>query len=293
MSLGMAGIASAHNPESITCSNCKAWNEPQAPFQVYGNTYYVGTRELSAILVTGPKGHVLLDAALPQSAPLIEQNIKTLGFKLEDVKLILNSHAHFDHAGGIAALQRKSGALVATSAHGAQVLKDGAIGKDDPQYEEPAFSFPRVAAVESVRDGETLKAGGIELTAHLTPGHTPGSTTWTWKSCEAGRCLDVVYADSLTAVSQDGYRYTGGNGAPDVAGLFGQSIDKVGALKCGVLLTTHPGASGILERQAARTAANNPFIDAAACRALATKARANLAKRVATERSEQAAASPK
>ena len=288
----LAGYASAHSPDAITCSSCKAWNEPQQPFQVYGNTYYVGTRELSAILVTSPKGHVLLDAALPPSAPLTEQNIKTLGSKLEDVKLILNSHAHFDHAGGIAALQRKSGAVVAASAHGAKVLMAGQIGKDDPQYEEPAFSYPRIAAVEPVRDGEVLKAGTIDITAHMTPGHTPGSTTWTWKSCEANRCLDVVYADSLTAVSLGSYRYTGGNGAPDVAGLFGQSIDEVGALKCDVLLTTHPGASEILERQAARKPANNTFIDAGACRALAAKARANLAKRISQERSDRAAGAP-
>ncbi|RJG10678.1 subclass B3 metallo-beta-lactamase [Massilia cavernae] len=283
-----AGIAFAHNPGNIACSSCKAWNEPQQPFQVYGNTYYVGTRELSAILVTSPQGHVLLDGALPQSAPLIEQNIKSLGFRLEDVKLILNSHAHFDHAGAIAALQRKSGAAVATSAHGAKVLMDGQIGKDDPQYEEPAFSYPRVAAVEPVRDGETLKAGAIDVTAHMTPGHTPGSTTWTWKSCDAGRCLDVVYADSMTAVSLGSYRYTGGNGGPDVSKLFKASIDKVGALKCDVLLSTHPGASGIMERLAARTPANNTFIDAGACRAFASKAQAKLAERIASEMRDNA-----
>jgi metallo-beta-lactamase class B len=279
----------AHGPApdeaAIECGSCVGWNKPQAPFKVYGNTWYVGTGELSAILVTSPKGHVLLDGALPQSASLIEQNIKALGFRIEDVRLILNSHAHFDHAGGIAALQRKSGAVVAASAHGAQVLRNGTIGKDDPQYEAATpFHSPKVVRVREVRDGEALTAGGITVTAHMTPGHTPGSTSWTWRSCEAGRCLDVVYADSLTAVALDGFRFTGGDGRPDVSALFKASIDKVGALKCDVLLTTHPGASGIMKKLAARDAAHNPFVDAGACRELAAGAQAKLAARIVAER---------
>lgn len=290
--LSVAAWSSAHGPApdeaAIKCSSCVSWNQPQAPFKVYGNTWYVGTSELSAILVTSPQGHVLLDGALPQSAPLIEQNIKRLGFRIEDVRLILNSHAHFDHAGGIAALQRKSGAVVAASVHGAQVLRNGTIGKDDPQYEAATpFHSPKLVQVREVRDGEALRGGAITVTAHLTPGHTPGSTSWTWQSCEGGRCLDVVYADSLTAVSLDGFRFTGGNGRPDVSPLFKASIDKVGALKCDVLLTTHPGASGIMKKLAARDAAHNPFVDSGACRALAADAQAKLGARIAVERSDQ------
>jgi len=200
--------AMAHNGE-MHCSHCKEWNVAQKPFKIYGNTWYVGTAELSALLVTSPEGHILLDGALPQSAPLIEANIKALGFRMEDVKLILNSHAHFDHAGGIARLARASGATVVASAHGAKVLEDGDIGKDDPQY-DPTFDsrIEKIAAVRSVADGATVRVGTLALTAHLTPGHTPGSTTWTWNACENQRCLDIVYADSLNAAAEGSFRFS-------------------------------------------------------------------------------------
>lgn len=285
LALGLATALTLSGPASA------AWNDPQQPFNVFGNTWYVGTAELSAILITSPQGHVLLDGAVPESAPFIEKNIRALGFKVEDIKLILNSHAHIDHAGGIAALQVASGAVVAASAHGAQVLRDGTIGKDDPQYTPvKPDHFPKVAQVKAVREGEALTAGAISVTAHMTPGHTPGSTTWTWQSCEGAKCLAVVYADSVTAVSQGDYRFSGGKGAADVSTLFKASIDKIGALKCDVLLTTHPGASGILEKLAAKTAAQNPFINASACRDLASRAHAMLAARLATERGEKWAA---
>ena len=181
-----AASAQAQSPmaASVDCSFCKQWNQPQKPFKVYGNTYYVGTKELSAMLITSPKGHILLDGALPQSAPLIAASIKALGFRLRDIKLILNSHAHFDHGGGIAALQQLTGAQVAASVHGARVLEEGEVGNDDPQYDtvKPMRS-PKVAKVRGVADGETVQLGTLAVTAHLTPGHTPGSTTWTWKSC--------------------------------------------------------------------------------------------------------------
>lgn len=267
-----------------------AWNDPQKPFNVFGNTWYVGTKELSAILVTSPQGHVLLDGAVPESAPFIEKNIRELGFKVEEIKLILNSHAHIDHAGGIAALQRASGAVVAASAHGAQVMRDGTTGKDDPQFTaEKPDHYPQVAQVRVVGDGEVLKAGAISVTAHMTPGHTPGSASYSWKSCDGAKCLAVVYADSLTAISLGDYRYLGGNGAPDVSKRFQTSIDRIGALKCDVLLTTHPSASGMMEKLAARTAAQNPFINDGACRELASRANAGLATRLATERGEKPA----
>lgn len=283
--LAMAAVLASSTPAFA------AWNDPQRPFNVFANTWYVGTKELSAILVTSPQGHILLDGAVPESAPLIEKNIRELGFRVEDIKLILNSHAHIDHAGGIAALQRASGAVVAASAHGAQVLRDGTIGKDDPQYTTVnPFHFPKVAQVKAVRDGEVLKAGAISVTAHMTPGHTPGSTTWTWQSCDGAKCLDVVYADSVTAVSLGDYRFSGGKGAADISTLFKASIDKIGALKCDVLLTTHPGASGIMEKLAAKTPAHNPFINTGACRDLASRAHASLAARLATEQGERSAA---
>jgi metallo-beta-lactamase class B len=277
--------------DAINCSSCAEWNKPIAPFNIYGNAYYVGTAGLSAILVTGPQGHVLLDGALPQSAPLIQKNIETLGFKMQDVKLILNSHAHFDHAGGIAALQKASGAVVAHSPHGAQVLRDGTPGLDDPQYDpKDRFYIPKVAQVKEVADGETLSVGLLRFTVHHTPGHTPGGTTWTWQSCEAGRCLDMVYADSLTAVSTDGFYYSGGASYPERATSFRNTLAKVAGLKCDIVIAAHPSATDAFGKAASRTAQVNPFIDPEGCRKLAAAASRNFDARLQREREEKAKA---
>jgi metallo-beta-lactamase class B len=205
--LTTALLATAQAQIPVNCTQCAQWNEPQQPFQVYGNTYYVGTHGLSSILITSPQGHVLIDGDMQESAPLIAANIKSLGFRIEDVKLILNSHVHFDHAGGIAGLHELSGAQVAGSPFTARALESGHSGPDDPQFE----SLPpiqKVANVKVLKDGEVLKAGPLALTAHFTPGHTPGGTTWTWQSCEKERCLNIVYADSLTAVSSANFRFS-------------------------------------------------------------------------------------
>jgi metallo-beta-lactamase class B len=205
-----AGLAAAIEPDPpIACTSCEAWNLPHEPFQVYGNTYYVGVAGLSSILIASSKGLILIDGALPQSAPLIAASIAKLGFRVEDLKLIVNAHAHFDHAGGIAALQRASGASVAASPAGARALAAGGPTDDDPQFGFPNNRFPPVQRVRSVSDHETLRVGTLAIIAHFTPGHTPGSTTWTWRSCEADRCLNIVYADSLSAVAAPGFRFTG------------------------------------------------------------------------------------
>jgi metallo-beta-lactamase class B len=277
--------------DAIKCSACTEWNQPAKPFNIHGNTYYVGTAGLSAILVTSPQGHVLLDGALPQSAPLIQKNIEALGFSMKDVKLILNSHAHFDHAGGIAALQKASGAAVAHSPHGAQVLRDGTPGTDDPQYDpKDRFTIPKLARVTEVADGETLSVGPLRFTVHYTPGHTPGGTTWTWQSCEQGRCLDIVYADSLTPVSTDGFYYTGGADYPDRSAAFRKTIDRVAGLKCDIVIAAHPSATDAFGKAARKGAGANPFIDPEGCRKLAAVAARNLEARLQRERDEKAKA---
>lgn len=277
--------------DAINCTSCAEWNKPVAPFNIYGNAYYVGTEGLSSVLVTSPQGHVLLDGALPQSAPLIQKNIEALGFKMKDVKLILNSHAHFDHAGGIAALQKASGATVAHTAHGAQVLRDGTPGPDDPQYDPKERAYiPKVAQVKEVKDGETLSVGPLRFTAHTTPGHTPGGITWTWQSCEGGKCLDMVYADSLTMISTDGFYYTGGPGYPDRSASAKASIAKVAALKCDIVIAAHPSATDAFGKAAAKTAQSNPFIDPEGCRKLAAGAAQKFEERLQRERDEKAKA---
>lgn len=265
------------------CAACAEWNVPQRPFRIHGNTWFVGTHGLSAILVTGPRGHVLIDGALPESAAQIRQNVQTLGFRMEDVKLILNSHPHFDHAGGIAALQRASGAVVAASPASALVLQRGASGPDDPQYGSLP-SFDAVRDVRVVADGETVRVGSLALTAHFTGGHTPGGTTWSWRSCEGDRCLDLVYADSQTPVSADGFSFTRNTTYPTALRDFERGLAKIESLSCDVLITPHPSASSLWERVTVRDGGDkDALVDREACRRYAATARQQIARRVATE----------
>lgn len=267
-----------------SCTACAEWNAPQRPFQIYGNTYYVGPRGLGAVLVTSPDGHVLIDGALPESAPLIAENIRELGFRVEDIRLILNSHAHFDHAGGIAALQQVSGAEVAASPSSRRVIERGRSGRDDPQFGELA-SFPSVDDIREITDGETLQVGPLALTAHFTPGHTPGGTTWSWRSCEGQRCLDLVYADSQTPVSAESFEFTRSRYYPNAISDFERSHSVLERLPCDILVTTHPGASRLWERLEAREQGTpDALIDPDACRRYAAAARTMLERRVARER---------
>ena len=158
------------------CAACEEWNAPHEPFRVFGNTYYVGVAGLSAVLIASDDGHILLDGGLPQSAPLIDANIRKLGFRTGDIRLIVNSHAHFDHAGGIAALQRASGARVAASESGARAIEEGTNPPDDPQFEPDSevSRFPAAKDVKVVKDGETLRVGALAVTAHMTAGAYAG-----------------------------------------------------------------------------------------------------------------------
>jgi metallo-beta-lactamase class B len=259
-------------------------NVTQAPFRIYGNTYYVGPRGLSSILVTSEAGHVLMDGALQESAPQIVANIKSLGFRIEDVKLIVNSHVHIDHAGGIAELQRLSGAPVVASEWSAEVMTHSGVGRADPQYGSipPIALVPRVS---TLHDGESFHVGNIVVTAHLTPGHTPGGTSWTWTSCENGRCLNMVYADSITAISTDGFKFTQSPEYPGAVKDFEKSFAFLRNVPCDILLTTHPDVSGLWSRLDGRQrgVSPDPIIDPAACRKLADRGREDLRERLAAE----------
>jgi metallo-beta-lactamase class B len=267
----------------IDCRDCVAWNEPFEPFRIHGNTYYVGTAGLSAIIVATEDGLVLLDGALPQSAARIAESIRKLGFRTEDIRLIVSSHAHYDHAGGIAALQRASGAVVAVSAPAAIAFRGEPV-TDDPQFTLGSPRFPAVSNLRIVGDRETQRVGGTAFTPHLTPGHAPGGTTWTWQSCEGGACVDVVYADSLNPISADDFRFTGDATRPSIVEAFRTSISTVAKLKCDILLSPHPGFFGLEDKLARRAAgASNPFIDADACRRYAEAARERLEARIVEE----------
>jgi len=276
----------APDETSIDCGNCAEWNQPQAPFRIYGNTYYVGTHGLSSVLIVTKNGLILLDGDLPQSVPQIAANIKALGFDVHDVRLILSSHVHFDHAGGIAALQRISGANVGASAIGAAALSVGVVPADDPQSDSgKATHFPPVPHVQALLDRETISLGDTTVTAHYTPGHTPGGTTWTWNSCNSIRCADVVYADSLNPVSAPGFRFSDPSRHPTTAEILRHSIGIVRALPCNILITVHPDFSGVLDKAAANVGdpSKNAFLDSKACRTYADDADKRLAERLQEE----------
>jgi metallo-beta-lactamase class B len=269
---------------SIDCAQCAAWNKDQAPFRIFGDTYYVGTHGLSAVLITSPQGHVLIDGALPQSAPLIAAHIATLGFKMSDVKVILNSHVHFDHAGGIAELQTSSGAKVIASDIAAKALANGKSANDDPQAGHlPAF--PPVNKVEALGDKKTVTVGPLTLNVIDTPGHTPGGTTWTWKSCEGARCLNVVYGDSLNAISDEAFKYSGDARYPKARTDMLASIAAFETMPCDILIAAHPEFTGlwsIFDAQGKGDRAK--VIDAGACKRYASGGRARFEQRLNSEK---------
>jgi len=268
-----------------SCKQCAEWNRPQKPFRIFGNSYYVGPHGLSSILITSDSGHILIDGGLPESAPLIVANIRGLGFRIEDVKIILNSHVHFDHAGGIAELQRLSGARVMASEWSAAVMRQGGVGRGDPQYGS-VTGIASIKKVETLHNGETVNVGRTSITAQLTPGHTPGGTSWTWRSCEGEICHDMVYADSLTPVSAEGFRFTNNRTYQRALDDFEKSFHFLETTRCDLLITTHPDMSDLWERVEARRrgAKPDPMVNSGACRELAASARAQLRQRIAQER---------
>lgn len=257
------------------------WLKPQTPLKLYGNTYFVGTSGISIVLIDTGDGLILIDGALPQTVAATEANIRRLGFRVEDIRYILNTEAHFDHSGGLAALARDSGAAVITSPIGAAALRAGRVDADDPQASAISNS-PAVPNARGIDDGGVLGLGNTTVTAVFTPGHTPGSVSWTWRSCEDRACVNVVFASSLNAVATRPFTYAG---HPEVTARLRSSIDRVEELDCGLLISAHPDNSGGDVKIAALEAGAtpNPFLDSGACRAYAERARGRLQVRLERE----------
>jgi metallo-beta-lactamase class B len=264
------------------------WLGEEAPVRVFGNTWLVGFSGLSVGLIQTSAGLVLIDAAVPQSVPMLEAHVRALGLKITDIKYILSTEPHWDHAGGLAALSRDSGATVVASQAGAEVLRTGKSGADDPQAANLA-RFPPVARLRVIGDRQTLKLGDTVITAHATPGHTTGSMTWTWRSCEGPKCLNMVFGSSLNPVAANGYRFSDPAAAATVAS-FRRTFGVVRGLPCDVLISAHPDQSGGDAKLARyrRQPSPNPFVDAGACRAYADKFSGLLEKKLADERAAQA-----
>jgi metallo-beta-lactamase class B len=236
----------------------RSWNQPVEPYKIIGNVYYVGASDIASYLIATPEGHILLDGGFEETVPLIRGSMKKLGFKLEDVKIILNSHAHYDHAGGLATLKELTGAKLAASAKDAALLARG--GKGDPQIGDQ-FPFRPVQADRLLRDGDEVKLGGATMTARLTPGHTPGCTTWTMKVEEGGASRDVVFVCSTSILP--GVVVTKNERYPDMAEDFAKTYGILKSLPCDVFLAPHASFyDGLGKAEKLRAGAKeNPFVD--------------------------------
>ena len=257
------------------CRDSDDWEKPAPPVRIHANTYLVGTCGISSILIVGDKGDILIDGGPEAAADLIANNIRELGFSPRDVRIILNSHEHFDHAGGIARLQQLTGAQVYASAAAAKVLRTGSPSAEDPQA-GILKPFPPARVDRIIQDGEMVRLGNLSLFPLATPGHTAGATTWHWGACDGGVCRQIVFADSLTPVSRDGYRFSA---QPALVATFRKSIARVAALDCDILLTPHPAASNMPKRLLGLA----PLSDPNACRTYAASLTQRLDERLAKE----------
>lgn len=217
----------------------RQWLDPEKPRRLFGNSYSVGFGGLSVVLIRSSAGLILIDGALPQAVRDIEANIRALGFSIRDVKLILSTEPHYDHAGGLAALSRDSGAPVVASAYAARALGRGGRDPSDPQASILA-PMPPVTKLRVAYPGKAIRLGNVTITPVATPGHTMGSMSWRWRSCEGRDCRNMVFASSLNAVSGDDYRFSDPANRAQVA-AFRQSFATMRALPCDMLVTAHPG----------------------------------------------------
>jgi len=277
LALVMAGLVTSLPSAAVE------WDAPQEPFALFGNSYYVGPRGVASVLITSRQGHILIDGGSDKSAPQIARHIRQLGFKLEDIRFILVSHAHIDHAGGIAELQRLTNADVLAAGAGVPVLRSGAAGPDDPQYGKLPQMAP-IARVRAVLDGDIVKLGPLAVTMHATPGHTQGGASWTWQSTQGGRTANMVYADSLNAYGSGGFRFSADPRYPGARLDVERSSARIAALPCDVLVSAHPEVSNLWARHARRASLGNAaFIDGGACKAYAANALSRLQQRLAEE----------
>jgi metallo-beta-lactamase class B len=232
------------------------WNQPFKPFRIIGNIYYVGTKNLACYLIATPAGHILLDTALEESAPIIRANIAALGFNLKYIRIILSSHAHFDHVAGHAEMKRATGAQVYATAADAEVLESGGT-----KGFHPLTSYQPVKVDRIIKDREMVRLGNVGLTAYLTPGHTEGNTTWVTTVEENGRKYEVVFAGSMSI--NPGVRLVNYPAWPKIADVYAKSFQTLKSLRADVFLGTHAPFFN-MEAKVSRMQAEaqtNPFID--------------------------------
>jgi metallo-beta-lactamase class B len=231
------------------------WTQPQTPFQIVGPIYYVGSKGLSAYLIRTSDGLVLLDGTMEENVPMIERNIAALGFRVRDVKLLINTHAHFDHAAGLAQLKADSGARMAASAGDRRALESG-TPPSVTSY--GVVKFPPVKVDTVVADGVPVMLGDVSLTPILTPGHTPGCTSWSTTVRAGGRSYAVIFPCSFTVA---GNRLVGNTGYPGIVADYRATFARLATLHADIVLTPHPEQADVLGRRARQAAGDaNAFV---------------------------------
>lgn len=226
--------------------------------RVIGDVYYVGSKDLASYLIVTPEGHILINSGFEETVPLIEKSVESLGFRMKDVKILLNSHAHADHVAGMALLRQKTGAKVFVMRGDDEVVASGGHG----QYLYEGSRWKPCPVDRILEDGDEVKIGGTVLTARRTPGHTRGCTTWTWKAKDdAGKLRDVVVIGSPNV--NPGYRLVDNKDYPEIADDFAATFRILKSLPCDVFLGAHGAYYGMIEKHARlkRKPDKNPFID--------------------------------
>jgi metallo-beta-lactamase class B len=250
---GLLAQANANPPVSPD------WSEPFPPHRMIGNIYYVGSRGLASYLITTPAGHILINSNLLTSVPLIRSGIEKLGFRFADVKILLISHAHFDHDGGSAEVKKLTGAQYMVMDGDVNVVESG--GKNDFQYgHDPTLTYPAAKVDRVLHDGDEVKLGDIVLTGHKTAGHTRGCTTWTLQILDAGKTYNVVIVGSPNV--NPGYKLVNNTTYPEVAADYSRGFRLLKSLPCDVFLGAHGSYYGMEEKYAKLGAGGtNPYVD--------------------------------
>ena len=259
LSIALLFLSTGVSIAQVDDAERRAWNRPVKPFRVVENIYYVGAEGVASYLITTPQGHILMDSGFSETVPRIQDSLNQLGFKLEDVKVLINSHAHFDHAGGLAQLKKLTGARLMISEADAQLISDG--GRSDFQWRDNAsFHFEPAVVDRLLRDKDEVKLGGVTMIARITPGHTKGCTTWTMKVREAGRDLDVVFVGSTTI---PGYKLLNNDVYPNIVKDYAYTFALLKTLRCDVFLAPHGSFFALDEKRSLldKGAKTNPFID--------------------------------
>lgn len=245
------------------------WNKPQKPFHIIGNLYYVGMAGVAVFLVKTDDGLIVTDGGLPESAPVIEKNIQALGFKLKDVKILLNSHAHFDHSGGLPRLKKDTGAKLAAGAADKPFLESGHITFGPSSQID---TIP-VHVDQPVKDGDKVSLGDVTLTAHATPGHTKGCTTWTMPLTEGGKTYKVMF---FCSISVAGNPLIGNTAYPNIQDDYKASFKRLNAMQADIFLAPHGGQFDLDAKLAKmKPGAPNPFIDPGELHRFLAKARSD------------------